>query len=591
MKRVVVTILAVLGGLALIAAAVGLATLGAAALRRSGGGISEHTVLVLDLTRPVVEDVPDDPIARITLRHRMVLRDVVDALVRGADDDRVDGLVVRAEGPIGSLAIAEEIRDAIAHFRESGKFAVAWAQTFGEARAGHAPYFVATACEEITMLPAGDLGLVGLSVEHPFVRGAFDKLDVVPDMDRRYEYKNAMNLYTETEFTDAHREATTAILSSAFQVIVDAIAGARDMTPEAVRAVCDRGPLLGAEAVEAGLVDRLAYRDEVYDAIETRIGSEAAFIPVTDYLRRAGSAFRKGETIALIYGVGQIHRGPSTFNPATSRFVMGADTVAEAFRAAVDDPHVRAIVFRVDCPGGSYVASDAVWREVVEARDAGKPVVVSMGGVAASGGYFVATHADRIVAHPTTLTCSIGVLGGKLVTRGLFEKLGLTWDIATTSANATMWSDKEPFGATGRERLEAWLDRVYSDFTGRVAEGREMPIERVREHARGRVWTGAEARTFGFVDEFGGYLTALAQAKELAGLNAEAQVRVETFPRKHSLLQAVLGRGDEGAAAVASVSIERALAPLHPTLAALAALGLVGDAAESALLAPIPDVR
>ena len=324
MKRVVVTILAILGGLTLVAAVIALMTVGAATLRRAGGGISDHTVIELDLTRPLVEDIPDDPLAKLTLRNRLVIRDVVDALVRAADDDRVDGLVVRAEGSIGGLATAQELREAIARFRESGKFAIAWAETFGEARAGHAPYFVATACEEITVLPAGDVGLVGLSVEHPFVRGVFDKLDVVPAMDHRHEFKNAMNLYTETGFTDAHREATEAILSTAFGVVVDGIAAGRDLAPDAVLALIDRGPLLGPEALAAGLVDRLAYRDEVYAGIEARVGDEPSFVPITEYRQRAGSAFSKGERIALIYGVGQVHQGPSTFNPTTRGFVMGA---------------------------------------------------------------------------------------------------------------------------------------------------------------------------------------------------------------------------------------------------------------------------
>src|SRR5262249_6339295 len=269
---------------------------------------------------------------------------------------------------------------------------------------------------EIYLQPSGDIGLTGLIAENPFLRGTLEKLGVVPRLDHRHEYKNAMNLFTKRKFTPAHKEATAKLVGSIFGQMVRGVSEGRHLQEEQVRALVDRGPYLGQEAVEAKLVDGLAYRDEVYDKVKAKAGAGAKLLFLSEYLDRAGRPHEKGQTVALIYGVGGVSRGKDDFDPLTGGSTMGSDTVAAAFRDAVASKDVKAILFRVDSPGGSYVASDTIWRETVRAKKAGKPVIVSMGNVAASGGYFVAMAADKIVAEPATITASIGVLAGKMLT-------------------------------------------------------------------------------------------------------------------------------------------------------------------------------
>jgi protease-4 len=498
----------------------------------------------------------------------------VDALHRAADDDRVTGLVARiAAAPMG-LATVQELREAVTAFRASGKPAIAYAETFGEFGPGNAAYYLATAFDEIYLQPSGDVGFTGLLSESPFLRGTLDKLGIEPRMDHREEYKNALNMFTEKEYTDAHREAARSIMESMFDQIVGGIAQARKLSPEQVRALADRGPFLGAEALDAGLVDGLAYRDEVYAAARKRAGDDAETLYLSAYLDRAGPLHDDGPVIALIYGVGSVHLGESSFDPLTQGVSMGADTVASAFRKAVKDD-VKAIVFRVNSPGGSYVASDTIWRETIRARDAGKPVVVSMGDVAGSGGYFVAMAADRIVAQPGTITGSIGVLGGKMLTADFWSRLGITWDSVATGEHSDMWTGTQDYSESEWQRMEAALDRIYADFTAKVAQGRKLTQDRVLEIAKGRVWTGEQALELKLVDELGGYETALRLARESAGLAADADVTVRVYPRPESLLSELTGEQRENSESRAvAVALTRIAAGLRPVVRTLQRVGL-----------------
>jgi protease-4 len=378
-------------------------------------------------------------------------------------------------------------------------------------------------------------------------------------MDHRYEYKSAMNVYTEKKYTAPHREANEAVMKSWFGQMVRGIAEGRRIPEDQVHSLVDRGPFLGQEAVDAKLVDGLAYRDDVYAKAKQRAGAGAEPLYLNRYLERAGRPHASGKTIALIYGAGAVQRGRSGFDPLFGNTSMGSETVAAAFRAAVNSPSVKAILFRVDSPGGSYVASDAIWRETVKARQAGKPVIVSMGDLAGSGGYFVAMAADKIVAQPGTITGSIGVLGGKVLTSGAWDKLGITWDEVHTGKNATMWSSTSDYTPEGWKRFEAWLDRVYADFTTKVAEGRRLPKARVLEIAKGRIWTGEDAKRLGLVDELGGFPAALALARKAARIQDKEEVRIEVFPRKKTAFQALMdqlsGRQRESSESPASTSV------------------------------------
>jgi protease-4 len=317
----------------------------------------------------------------------------------------------------------------------------------------------------------------------------------------------------------------------------------------------------------------------VYTSVKEQIGAPARLLYLSKYLERAGRPHTQGETIALIYGVGGVQRGESGYDPLFDGLSMGADTITAAFRAAVEDEDVKAILFRIDSPGGSYVASDAIWRETVRAREAGKPVIVSMADVAGSGGYFVAMAADKIVAQPGTITGSIGVVGGKMLTSGFWNKLGLSWDEVHTSANATMWSSTQDYTPEQWGRFQAWLDRVYDDFTSKVAAGRKLPKEQVLEVAKGRIWTGEDAKALGLVDELGGFPVALRLAREAAGLPADAKIRLQLFPEPQSPWEALLDRllGEERESSepeTAAALLVRTLRLIQPAVRLARSLGL-----------------
>jgi protease-4 len=538
MKRKWLTVLVVLILVGLVALALGLAV-----WTSRPAPIARQTVLEIDLSRAYPEYLPFQSLASGLFDDVPTLRGVGLALERAARDGRVVAVVGHVGSAPMGLASLQELRDAVAAFRESGKPAVAFSETFGEFGAGNGAIYMASAFERIYLQPSGDVGLTGLVYETPFYRGLYDKLDMVPRLGQRYEYKNAANTYKETGFTEPHREALQALADSHFEQIVAGIAEARQLEPEVVRELADRGPFLGSEAVESGLVDELAYRDAVYDQLREQF-PDAEFVPLTRYMRQErarrsawslGSA--AGTKVALIYGVGAVVRGTGGYDPLFGSQSMGSATVAQAFRDAVEDDEVEAILFRVNSPGGSYVASDTIWRETVRAREAGKPVIVSMGNVAGSGGYFVAMAADAIVAQPGTITGSIGVYGGKLVSRGLWAKAGISFDEVVTGERARIWSSNHDYAEEDWSRIEASLDRIYEDFTGKVAEGRSLSATEVHEIARGRIWTGQDALDRGLVDELGGYRTAMRRVREALDLDQNARLRVEEFPRPRSAFE------------------------------------------------------
>jgi protease-4 len=488
-------------------------------------------LLELDFTQPMIEVEPDEPLGKLRTRGKPRLRAIIRMLHEAGDDPRVVGLVAKVGGAKLGLAIAQEIRTAVQRFTSSGKPTVAWAETLGEASNGTLPYFLATGFSEIWLQPSGELGLIGVSAETTFLRGALDKLGVEPQLDQRFEYKNAADRIMRTEFTEAHREAVDRLQESVWETIVNGIAGARGLTVEQVRALADQGPLSATRGIDSGLIDRVGYRDEVYADVGRRAGGDVRLLfgsrwsPKVPAAKRLASVVtdRNSGVVALVNGYGAIVTGRSRRSFDGPQ--MGSDNIAAAIRAARSDDRVRAVVFRVDSPGGSYVASDTVWREVSLTRDAGKPVVVSMGAVAGSGGYFIACPADVIVAQPTTLTGSIGVFGGKMIVTGLMDKVGLSSDAVSRGARSRLYSTRVGFTDDQRAQLSALLDAIYADFTGKVADGRGMTQEAVHAIAKGRVWTGADAANNGLVDVLGGLREAVAIARERGNLPKDAPLR------------------------------------------------------------------
>ncbi len=434
-------------------------------LRRAG------LLLEVDLTTAPLEVEPDDLIGKVRSRHRPRLRALLRALYEAGTDRRVRGVIVRVGGGSLSWATMQEIRAGLQAFAGSGKPTVAWAESLGEGN-GSVDYVLATGCTEIWLQPSGDVGLLGVAAETTFLRGALDKLGIEPQLDKRYEYKNAADIVTNTEFTPEHREAVDRIVESTWDGGVTAIAAGRGLTDERVRELADSAPLTAATAREAGLVDRLGYRDEVYADVRKRLGEvDLLFADQWSPRRRAAALIpRHRDVVALVEGHGEIVIGRSRGGPRGP--ILGSDTVCAAFRAARQRDHVRAVVFRVDSPGGSAVASDSVWREVMLTREAGKPVIVSMGTVAGSGGYYVSCAADAIVAQPATITGSIGVFGGKVVITALLDRLGLTTGTVSRGRVARMFSLRERFSDDETARLGEMLDRIYEDFVAKVATSR-----------------------------------------------------------------------------------------------------------------------
>lgn len=582
MRRIIVRVLAVIGALVILLFVAGLLI----AVIRGKGPVPSRTVLEVNLETGLIEDVPGDPVAQAMFKGTPTVRDVVDAIDKASTDDRVAGMLASFGASSFGVAQAQEIRDAVLRFRGHKKFAIAFAEGFGgDSGPGTAPYYVASAFDQIYLQPSGDVILTGVLMESPFLKGTLEKLGMRFHGDHRYEYKNALNMLTEKKYTPAHKEAQEKVLNSWYGQIVKGISEGRHISEDQVKALVDRAPLLGQEAVDTKLVDGLKYRDEVYAEAKKKAGDGAELLYAGKYLDRAGRPHSKGKTVALIYGVGTVTRGKSSYDPIFGTPTMGSDTVAAAIRAAVDDKSVKAILFRVDSPGGSYIASDTIWREVGRARQAGKPVIVSMGDVAASGGYFVSIPADKIVAQPGTITASIGVLSGKLLTSGLWDKVGLSWDEVHAGQNATFFSGTHDYTPQEWARFQAWLDRVYVDFTGKVADGRKLPKERVLQIAKGRIWSGEDAKQLGLIDELGGFDVALKLTKKAINVPESEDVYLKVYPEKKPLWRALLSEGPDNSEKEAKAEVMvRVLRTIQPIARSME---IITGGQDRVLMAPV----
>lgn len=493
--------------------------------------VPEQTVLWLDLNQPIVEK-PSQSILGKTIGVTMI--DMVAALDRAREDGRVQGVVAVMGGAPLSMAQAQELADAIRAFRDSGKFTLAYAEDLGSVWNGTVDYLLASAFEQIWLQPSGGVGIAGLALETPFFRGAFEKVGVSPQFEQRHEYKGGIDPFVETGMTPAIRESFQAMLSSwTDQLNSGYRKDGRLRQGETVQALFDGGPYLAAEALERGLVDKLAYWDEVEAFLDDRLGPDSdAMSP--DHYNMAVASERDlpadAPRVALVYGEGAILPDQPSENTLFGTRGFAPYDVADALADALDDDSIDAVVFRVDSPGGAYGPSDAVWREVARLRAAGKPVVAVMGSVAASGGYFVSMQADKVLAQPGTITGSIGVYSGKFATMGLWEKLGVRWDRVRVGKNAAIWSAISEFSESERERFRAGVDFVYQDFTEKVAAARGLSPASLDAAARGRVWTGQDALRAGLIDGFGGLLEAIAQAKELAGYDRTVDAEIVILP-------------------------------------------------------------
>lgn len=506
-------------------------------------------LLELDLSRGLLETPPASPVGLIRGFGKPTLREVVAAIEKAAEDDRVRGLVAHLGAWQPGLAQSHELRRAVTRLRDSRRRTVAWTESFGELGPGNTGYHLASAFEQIWLQPTGQVGLVGLTAQAVFLRGALDKLGVEPQIGQRYEYKTAADTFVADQMTGPHREMLERLVESGMETILGDVAASRGLGVDQVRSAVEVAPLSADDALERGLVDRLGYRDDVYAAARKGL-DDVELLYVERYGRGRAVALpgRQRPTVAVLQASGAIHLGRSTSSPVSGRSV-GSDTLGAALRAAGRDESVRAVVLRVDSPGGSYVASDVVRHEVLALRRTGTTVVASMGAVAASGGYFVAMPCERVLASPGTLTGSIGVLAGKQVVASALDRIGVRRESVVAGRYADMFSPDRPFDDDEWGRLEAWLDTVYADFTAKAAEDRGMDVERLRAVARGRVWTGADAVSHGLVDETGGLSDAVDVACRLAGLDRSA-VAVRSYPHVHPLQRLLPAPNSESPVAV-----------------------------------------
>ena len=529
------TFLTAMGGaiVGLVLGVVILALIGAAMI---GGVISSATapeeqgesmVLTLDMRNGLDDQAPASGPEAI-FGEAVGFTDVILRLDAAATDDRVKGLVIRTSEMGVGFSRAEEYGDAFAKFRENGKFILAHSQgIYGSASA----YQAVAGADEIWLQPASELIASGLSFETLFLKGLFDNLSITPDFVALYEYKNAVNTYQETDYTEAHRLAMTELGDSIWTSSIDAIAAQRGIDAAAVRQVLESGPLSTAAAVEAGLVDEIGWPQDVENAALEQAGDGSVLQSIMAYIPPAAPF--QAPAIAIVGGEGPILTGESGGSFFSEGNAFASDTISAALLSAAEDESVSAIVFRVDSPGGSPTASDQIWHTIEHIQtQIEKPVIVSMGSVAASGGYYVSAGADWIIANPSTITGSIGIFGGKFGIEDALGRIGINAERITFGGEFTgAFSSTAPFTDEQRAQIRTWLQRGYDRFIGLVAEGRDMSVDAVDQRARGRVWSGRDALQMGLGDELGNFMAAIAKAKELAEIESETEVRFIRYPQ------------------------------------------------------------
>jgi protease-4 len=536
------------------------AIVGIVALGMREPALPRQMVVSMRLSGGLTERAVEDPFAELAGGTPMSLSDLRSVLIAAAEDDRVEGVRLRIDDFGAGVAQIQELRTLLTRVSAAGKFTSAYMESVGEYRPANWSYYLASAADEISINPLGDVNLLGLSVRTPFIKGTFDKLGIKPEFPGRGAYKTARFMYTEQEFTPEQREMMDWLMSSMMDQLVAGVAEGRGMEPDAVRELVDRGPFLGPAALEEGLVDHLEDWTGFTERIEEKVSGKVEVVGAKRYLDSLRSPSGR-HTIAVVTAVGGIMRGENRreLNPLFGGDVMGSDTIARSFRKVRANEAVKAVVFRVDSPGGSALASEVIRREMV--RTAEKvPVVVSMGNVAASGGYWISCGAQRIVAQPGTITASIGVFTGHLNASKLYtDKLGITFGKLDYGANANYYGELEDWTDAQRAVTDRFLDRIYDAFLERVAESRDMTVEQVDAIGRGRVYTGDQALERGLVDVLGGFPEAVEEAKKLADIPADARVKLVNYPVQKPLWQQLLhrGSGDDAAVRAALEELDR----------------------------------
>jgi protease IV len=532
MARRGLAILFTLLGVAVFVSIVGFALMYAVFGREPA--VPANATLVLRVGGSLSELAPADVVGYLRGSKEPTVRSIVDNLRKAKVDPRVKAVLLKPTGFESPFwAKVQEVRDAVLEFRKSGKPVYAYLEYGGDRE-----YYLATAADKIFLMPSAPLDLVGVATYELFLRGTLDKIGAFPDLHHIGDYKTATNTFTEKGYTAAHKEMDESMNRDLYEQIVRDIADGRKKNEADVRTLVDDGPFLPEDALAAGLVDEVAYEDQVDDKL--RAGEQRRRLEGDDYARVSLSSvgLNKGPRIAVIYASGTINGGKSGYDPVNGP-VLGSETLIEYIRQARRDSAVRAIVLRIDSPGGSTTASDAIWRELVVAKTerADRPLVVSMSDLAASGGYYIAMPAQVIVAQPSTLTGSIGIFGGKFVTGGVYEKLGAKIESTSIGKRAEINGPTRPYNADELKKLQEQLQSFYDQFVEKVAESRHSTPEKIDAIAQGRVWTGRQAKQNGLVDDLGGLERAVAVAKERAKIAAGSDVELVVYPPRKSFYE------------------------------------------------------
>ena len=538
MKQFLLTMAGVFAGLLLFFVGVPVVLLVSLASSAKPQATPANSILNLDLRDTLADQDAQSPLAFLNGRQLSVMS-VVETLHRAERDDKVKGLLIRLPDAGISPAAADELRLAIRSFRSHGKPVIAHSQGIYAQGVSTAAYMLGAASGDFWMQPGAALQSVGFASSDMFLKRFFDKWQVHPDYMQRYEYKNAVNPYLYSDYTPAHREAELGWMTSVYQSELAAAAQDRSQDPAALRSTLEAGPYGAEDALARRLIDHVGQVEDAKAAIKQKSGG-TELVDLAAYKSQAsGGGAAPSNALAVIGAEGEIVTGATKDGGFEGRSGVYSDDIAQAFRDAIDDKSVKAIVFRVSSPGGSDTASEQILAGVRAAKAAGKPVVVSMGTYAASGGYWISSEASEILAEPTTLTGSIGVFGGKFALADTFAHFGLDQKSLGVGGDfATAYTSGQPFSPTQRAKISGWMDRIYAGFVQRVATGRKLSPDRVREIAKGRVWTGAQARQLGLVDSIGGFYDAVREAKRLAGLPVDQPVTLKTLPAKKSVFDA-----------------------------------------------------
>jgi protease-4 len=489
--------------------------------------------------------------------NKLDMRELNSRLEKAAKDKTIAGLILDIQNPTIGRGKVDELRGAISRFRKSGKKVYAMMDS-----AEPSDYLVACACDEIVMPETGVVTLPGIHAEATFYKGLLAKLGIEADFIHIGEFKGYAEAYTRDKFSDPVRENMTKLIDDLYDDMVTTIVKDRPLTISQAKEIIDTGMVTAGRAKDLGLIDRVAYPDGLREELAKKYKAEP-MVFVKNYGKKevdtdfsgpmgffklmqtmmggeSSTSERKGKKIAVIYCLGQIvtGKGESGFMGDES---MGSTTIIEAIRKANEDKNVVAIVLRVDSPGGSALASDLIWHETQVVK---KPIVASMGDVAASGGYYISMGAKKIFAAPSTITGSIGVVGGKMALTGLFNKVGITTETIERGKNSGIFSSSGKFTDSQREVVKKMMEDMYVQFTTKAATGRHMPVENLRKLAGGRVYSGRQAKENGLIDELGTLHDAVAEAKKLAGLDSSTEVRIEVLPEPTNFLESLFGNLD-----------------------------------------------